>query len=148
LSAQGPIKPNPSEEFAMSRKLFAAALVCLFCTATARADDAKADKKAAKFDKAKLFEKMDADKDGKVTKDEYKKFFDGVVEKLKDAGKGEKIAGKLDGVAEKSFEKIDADKDGKITKEEFEKAEGFGGDLGGKIDTEKLKKLLMRKKDK
>lgn len=128
----------------MSRKLFAAALLCLFCTAAAQADD---DKKAAKFDKSKLFEKIDADKDGKITKDEYKKFFEAVGEKMKDAGKGEKIAGKLGDVAEKSFEKMDADKDGKVTKEEFEKAEGFG-DFGGKIDAEKLKKLIQKFKDK
>lgn len=131
----------------MSRKLFAAAVLGLFCAATAQADDEKKadDKKTTKLDKAKLFERIDADKDGKITKDEYKKFFDGLIEKMKDAGKGEKLAGKLDGVADKSFEKMDADKDGKITKEEFEKAEGFG-DLGGKIDVEKLKKLLQKKK--
>jgi Ca2+-binding EF-hand superfamily protein len=128
----------------MTRKLFAAALLCALCTATANADD---EKKAAKFDKAKLFERIDADKDGKVTKDEYKKFFEAVGEKMKDAGKGEKIAGKLDGLAEKSFEKMDADKDGKVTKDEFEKAEGFG-DFGGKLDPEKLKKLIQKFKDK
>ena len=51
----------------------------------------------------------------------------------------------LGDVADRSFEKLDADKDGTVTKEEFEKADGFG-DLGGKIDTEKLKKLLQKKK--
>jgi Ca2+-binding EF-hand superfamily protein len=127
----------------MLRKLFAAALLCLFCTATAWADD----KKATKFDKAKVFERIDADKDGKITKDEYKKFFDGLTEKLKDAGRGAKIADKLGDVVTRSFEKLDADKDGTITKEEFEKADAFG-DLGGKFDGEKLKKLLQRKKDK
>lgn len=128
----------------MTRKLFAAALLCLCCAATADADDDKKAKKAANFDKAKLFERIDADKDGKVTKDEYKKFFDTLAEKMKDAGKGEKIAGKLGDVADKSFEKMDADKDGKITKDEFEKADGFGD----KIDPEKLKKLIQKIKDK
>ena len=111
----------------MFRKLSAALVLGLFCTATVEADDEKkADaKKATKLDKAKLFERIDADKDGKITKEEYKKFFDGLMEKMKDAGKGEKLAGKMDGLADKSFEKLDADKDGKITKEEFEKADGF-----------------------
>ena len=125
----------------MPRKLMAAAVLCLFCAATTQADD----KKAAKFDRAKLFERIDADKDGKITKDEYKKFFETVAERLKESGKGAKIADKLGDAADKSFEKMDADKDGKVTKEEFEKAEGFG-DLGGKIDPEKLKKLIQKRK--
>jgi Ca2+-binding EF-hand superfamily protein len=129
----------------MFRKFLAAAVLGLFCAATTQADDEKKDKKTAKFDKAKLFERIDADKDGKITKEEYKKFFEGVAEKMKESGKGAKIADKLGDVADRSFEKMDADKDGKVTKEEFEKAEGFG-DLGGKIDPEKLKKILKNKK--
>lgn len=127
----------------MIRKLILLAASGLFCGATAAGgDDAEKtdDPKAGKFDKAKLFAKMDANGDGKVTKEEFKIFADAVKEKLKDkgAGKGEKLAGLLG--ADKLFEKMDANKDGEVSKEEFEKFD-FAAALRGKIDPSKLKNL-------
>lgn len=85
-------------------------------------DDAPAAKgKAAKVDKAKLFEKLDANADGKISKDEFTKWTDGIKEKLKEkGGKGEKIADAMTG---KMFEKMDANADGEVSKDEFEKFE-------------------------
>jgi hypothetical protein len=123
----------------MTRKLMALAVVGLLCgTAAVTADDKKpeptkpdAKGKLGKLDKAKLFEKLDADGDGKVTKEEFKKFADQIKDRLKGKGKGDKLP-ELFG--EKMFEKMDKDGDGKVTKEEFEK-----------FEPEQLRK---RKKDK
>ena len=61
----------------MARKLVLVAVVGLACAAGAvSADDAKPaapEPAKAKVDKARVFEKLDADADGKVTKDEFKK---------------------------------------------------------------------------
>jgi Ca2+-binding EF-hand superfamily protein len=84
-----------------------------------------------RFDKMKLFEMMDTDKDNKVTKEEYKTFIEKIAEKAKEKGKGEKLAG---GLGEKLFEKIDTDGDGTITKAEMEKFEMPKGEaLKGKL---------------
>lgn len=117
----------------MFRKLFAlAAALALVTPAFAddekKADDAKPGRKglAGKVDKSKMFETMDADKDGKIDKEEFGKAMEKMAEKLKErAGeRAGKLSGMMDKIAEKAFEKLDADKDGKITKEEFEKG-GF-----------------------
>jgi hypothetical protein len=116
-----------------------AALVA-FAPAVVAGDDKPAAKKPAakgKIDRTKLFGTMDADGDGKVTKDEYKKGMEGVAEKLKeraaDKGKGgaalEKLGGQL---ADRAFDALDADKDGTLTQEEFDK---------GGFDPAKLKDL-------
>ncbi len=93
------------------------------------------------------FDKMDTDKDGKISKEEFSKFFEGLKDKLPKGG--DKIGDKLGGFSDKIFERLDADKDGKLTKEEFEK---FGGGLGGlgegKFDKEKLKDLFDKLKNK
>jgi polyhydroxyalkanoate synthesis regulator phasin len=122
----------------MFRTLLAFAAVALFAAAPAVADDEKKtdDKKpgrlgarAAKVDKAKVFELMDADKDGKLTKDEFRAGMDKVIERMKEKGgeRAEKAAGALeklgDTLGQKAFEKLDADKDGSISKEEYEKGE-------------------------
>ena len=125
----------------MLRQLLLAAVLACCCTgATALADD---DKKPAKgkfgsVDKSKIFEQMDADKDGKITKEEFKKTREAMAEKLKDklpAG----AAGKMEKLLEGQFDKMDADKDGKLSKEEFEK---------GGLDPEQLKKLKEKLADK
>ena len=137
----------------MLRKVHLAALFCFSCTAAMTfADDEK--KKTdeptkptakGKIDKSKLFEQMDADKDGKVTKEEFKKFRETMAEKLKDKlpGGGAMLDKLFDGM----FEKMDADKDGVVTKEEFEKYQPAGN-----LDPEQLKKLIEKftekKKDK
>src|SRR5476651_781594 len=119
----------------MFRKLLLASSLGLFCTvAVTFADDEKkpadppkptAKGKLGNFDKTKLFAQMDADKDGKVTKEEFKKFREAMAEKLKDKLPGG-AAGMLDKIFDGMFEKMDADKDGVITKEEFEKYQPAG----------------------
>ena len=128
----------------MLRKLLLAAVFCFAGTvATAFADDEKkaeeptkpdAKGKLANRDQSKMFERMDADKDGKVTKEEFKKFRETLAEKMKDKLPGG--AGMLDKLFDGMFEKMDADKDGILTKDEFEKNQPAGN-----LDPEKLKRL-------
>lgn len=125
----------------MFRKLMSLALFGAMCGAMAYAEDEKKPgeakkgdgKFAGKMDRSKMFEKMDANGDGKVTKEEYTKFFEGMAERMKDkaGGKGGR-GGNMAEMAAKRFDQIDANKDGVITKEEFEKADTFGGRPGGK----------------
>lgn len=116
----------------MFRKLLLAVAVVAFAVPVALADEkaddtkpAKKGKLAGKVDKSKMFETMDANKDGKISKDEFKAGMEKAAEKLKEraADKGGKAAGALDKIADKVFEKLDADKDGSVSKEEFEKGE-------------------------
>src|SRR5262245_57388720 len=119
----------------MVHKLLSMALLGACCLLVANADDAKpapgdakpGERKFGKFDKTKMFEKMDTNSDGKITKDEYTKSLEAMMERLKDklpAGKG----GNAADFAGRRFDSMDADKDGSVTKEEFEKADvGFGG---------------------
>ncbi len=134
----------------MLRKFLLASALGLACTVAASfaADDKKpaAKGKGAGLDKAKMFEMMDGDKDGKVTKDEFKKYRETMAEKMKDklpGGGGAMLEKLFDGM----FEKMDGDKDGKVTKEEFEKYKPAGD-----LDPEQLKKLkeklAEKKKDK
>lgn len=120
----------------MFRKLLLAVAVVAFAVPVALADDdkktddtkpAKKGKLAGKVDKSKLFETMDANKDGKISKDEFKAGMEKAAEKLKERAAdkgGGKAAGMLDKMADKVFDKLDADKDGSVSKEEFEKG-GF-----------------------
>jgi len=131
----------------MVRKLTLATLLGLFSMAAViAADGDKPDAKEGKgkFDKSKLFEKMDANGDGKITKEEYKKSQEAMLEKIKD-----KLGDKADmmtKIFEKMFDKMDADSDGVVTKEEFEKFQPTIGGAGkGKFDLEKLKKLKEKK---
>lgn len=117
-----------------------------FCgTLAVGADDEKKQPagKIGNLDRAKMFEKMDANGDGKVTKEEYKKYREQASAQLKEKAKNEKLAGLLDSVLDKLFEKMDADGDGKITKEEFEKFQPAGG-----LDQDKLKGILEKFKKK
>ena len=138
----------------MLRKFLLATALFASCTvAVSFADDEKkpeppkptAKGKLGNLDKSKLFEQMDADKDGKVTKEEFKKFREKLAEKIKDKLPGG--AGMLDKVFDGMFEKMDLDKDGVITKEEFDKYQPAGN-----LDPEQLKKLkdklAEKKKDK
>lgn len=104
------------------------------------------------------FKKMDADGDGKVTKDEFKRLFE-------QAAKG-KLGDKGGAVGDRIFDRLDADRDGKLTLDEYKKVEqlreqfGKGNKLdpeklkalkeksGGKIDPEKLKELRDKRKEK
>jgi hypothetical protein len=76
-----------------------------------------------------LFKKLDADGNGKLTKDEVKKA-------AENKGDGKFNIG---GIIEKAFDKLDTDKDGVLTLEEFKK---FGEEMRTKIDPEKLKEKL------
>lgn len=122
----------------MIRKLLAIALFAFGCSATLAADDetGAGEKKPGKFggqlDRGKVFAKMDANGDGKVTKDEFKNFQEVVADKLKQAGKGGKLGSQGGDFAAKMFDRLDANKDGVLTKEEFEKGAGVGGKGGFK----------------
>ena len=138
----------------MLRKILLAVVLGVGCTAgESFADDETkpgtpkpTDKgKLANFDNAKFFEKLDADKDGKVTKEEFKTFRETMAEKIKDKVPGGVAL--LDKIYDGLFAKMDADKDDVITKEEFEKFKPTGN-----FDPEQLKKLkeklAEKKKDK
>jgi EF-hand domain pair len=110
-------------------------------------DDPKPDRPAtgalAKLLPEVLFKKLDADGDGKITKDEFKKLGEMISQfgqgKLKDN------PGLMEKILDKMFERLDADGDGKLTEEEFKKlGEGLGKLGGGKFDPEQLKKLRDR----
>lgn len=87
----------------------------------------------------KMLEKMDANGDGKVSKDEFKKFFQ---ERLKDKDKGDKATEFMTRI----FDKADTNADGYIDRDEFAKMMeqlGNGGNL-----KEKLKQKLKDKFNK
>ena len=141
----------------MTKILFAAALTLFLGTANfVRAEDEKkkteettttekkaeedTKAKAKKIDKSKMFDTLDADSDGKISKDEFQKGMEKLGEKLKEkaeaSGKGKGNGGAMmEKIMEKLFEKMDADKDGSISKDEFNKSE---------IDPSKLKDLRSK----
>lgn len=96
----------------------------------------------------KMFDKIDADGDGKITKEEFVKFLE---ERAKEKGRGDRIgmfAGRI-------FDRLDGNKDGKLTKEEFAKfrdvigkLRGGAGGAGGKGGAlrDRLKERLKEKK--
>lgn len=82
--------------------------LAVFAT-TAAADD---EKKENTKDPEVAFKKLDTDKDGKLTKEEFKKITDlleGVKKKLTAA------------MVEEAFTKLDTDKDDKLSLDEFKK---------------------------
>ncbi|MGL4551253.1 MAG: EF-hand domain-containing protein [Gemmataceae bacterium] len=120
------------------RTVVSLSAVLLLAAGVALADGEKKDEKPKDKGKAlagKMFEKMDADADGKVSKEEFKKASE---ERLKDKGKGDK-AGEF---MARLFDKADADADGFLNKEEFAKMAELLGDRG------KLKEKLKEKKKK
>lgn len=107
----------------------------LFAGIATAADEEKKDKGKEQADK--MFGAMDKDGNGKVNKEEFKKFFE---ERAKEKGKaGDKIAT----FADRLFGNLDADSDGSVSKEEFGKFRDSLGD--GKLK-EKLKEQLKKKK--
>lgn len=141
----------------MTRWMSALAIAFLFGT-VALAEDAKGDKAARGGDADAFFKKLDANGDGKVSKEEFKKFFEQMAEKI------EKLKGKAD-FADKIFDKLDANGDGSLSKEEVKQlAERFGQFGGGQgkpgagkgnpdgkgkpqLDPEKLKELRDKLKN-
>jgi len=112
-------------ERSVKRKLFMLAIFGLISAVTVASaeDEKKPDAKPAKgkLDKTKMFEKMDANGDGKVTKEEFKTFSDALKDRLKDKGGKAGKVGEL--IGDKLFDKMDANADGEISKEEFDKFE-------------------------
>lgn len=112
----------------------ASVAILLLCQAVVVADDDDKGKgkngKRGAGDPEAMFKRMDADGNGKVTKEEYTKFQEAVQEKLKDKGKGG--AGKGAGLGDRLFTMMDADKDGSITLDEFKKAREKMAERGGK----------------
>ncbi len=79
-------------------------------------------------DPDKVFDLADKDKDGKLSKDEFKAFM-GMAPKLKDNPK----------VGDFLFDRLDTDKDGKLTKEEFKKIRDLAPKGDGKLFPKKDK---------
>jgi hypothetical protein len=76
-----------------------------------------------------IFKRLDADDNGKITKEEIKKGGENARFNV-----GEKIG--------EAFDKLDADKSGDLSAEEFKKfGEQVRGNLAGRFDREKLKEL-------
>ena len=123
----------------MLRRLLALLAVAAFAPAVFAEDEKPAEKKAnaKKPDRAKLFAQLDADGDGKLTKDEFKKVLDKVKERAKTGGAVDKLGDK---VLDRVFDKMDADKDGSVSQEEFEKAQLDAGVLKNLRDQSGKKK--------
>ena len=83
----------------------------------------------------RLFTKMDTNKDGKVSKEELTKWFEGLG-KGKFEGKGK--------LGEKLFERLDENEDGYLSKEELRKMADLKGKLGDKGLLDRLKERLKR----
>ncbi len=138
----------------MAKHLMMAILALSIGTfAVTAAEEPKEEKKEEKKsfggrDPGTAFKKMDADGDGTVTKEEFKKGFGSGFGKGRPEGKAPEGRGEL---ADRMFDRLDADKNGKLTEEEYKKgmSGGFGGGgFGGKgkFDPEKLKQFKDKKK--
>lgn len=92
--------------------------VLLLTAAASQAQDAK---QTPKLDPEKLFPKLDANSDGKVTKDEFKK--------LTEIGQG-RLKGRAE-LLDKVFERLDANADGALSKDEFTKFAALAKKLAG-----------------
>jgi Ca2+-binding EF-hand superfamily protein len=85
----------------------------------ARADDKpKADKARGKPDSEAMFKRLDANADGKISKNEFSKFAEIVRDRLQDKGKAKNANGKF---ADAMFSRLDSNADRFISLEEFKK---------------------------
>lgn len=97
--------------------LASVALVGLFGASAWAGDDDNGKGKGKKADPEAQFKKLDANNDGKLSLDEFKKL--PIFEKAKEGGKGKRPD------AESMFKRLDTDKDGYLSLDEFKKmAEG------------------------
>jgi hypothetical protein len=94
----------------------------------------------------KMFEKMDTDGDGKISKEEFKKFF---TQARQGKGKGQGKGKRRGQFADRLFAKLDTNGDGYLSKDELKKlpemrrqARGPGGTF------EKFKENFKKGKDK
>lgn len=100
------------------------ALFTLVSLATARADEEDTPKKG-KFGKNKgivldkVFEKLDTNGDGKISKEEFKKFAENSAK-----GKGGQLGERL-------FDRLDTNSDGYLSKDEFKKLDELRDKIGG-----------------
>ena len=92
-------------------KLVLAVVLAFTFSATSMAQDEKKNKRASDED---TFKKMDADSDGKVTKDELEKWVKGNERMAKRAEQDSEFVSKM-------FTSMDGDKDGKVTLAEYKK---------------------------
>jgi EF-hand domain pair len=136
----------------MTRFLLAVGLlVSIGAISIVAADDEKKEERKrsgfggfGKFDAAAMFKRMDANGDGKVTREEFEKGFAGFGAFGGGGGKGG-FGGRNKGgngnggnFAGRLFDRLDTDKDGNLTQEEFTKGMsngpfgggGFGGGFG------------------
>ncbi len=100
----------------MIRFLTAFGILFTFAALTDAGDGDKAGDK--KLDPEKVFKKLDANGDGKISKEEFAKMME---MRGKAKGKGKAGAGKDKEMLEKLFDKLDADNDGYLSMEEFKK---------------------------
>jgi len=104
----------------MARFLAILGVTGLLAASPARADDApKPEKgKGKKPDPEALFKRLDANGDGKISREEFAKFAEIVREKAKEKGKGKNATGKG---ADAIFNRLDTNGDGYLSLEEFKK---------------------------
>lgn len=100
----------------MNRRIILSMLAVLFLGCQFSFADDQDKNKRKKADPEAAFKKLDANSDGKLSREEFDKMRDNLPEKLKDRAKG---AGQFGG---KMFELMDANKDGSVSLEEFKKA--------------------------
>ncbi|MFO0812802.1 MAG: EF-hand domain-containing protein [Gemmatales bacterium] len=97
------------------KMVLAVALALLFCAPGMAQDEKKKERgKGNRATPEETFKKMDADGNGKVTKEEYTKFLKA----------DERLAKRLEEDAEfanKQFDRMDGNKDGNVTLEEYKK---------------------------
>lgn len=106
----------------MIRLLSLSAFLAMFLGSSLTAfadDDGKGKGKGKKGfgDPEAMFKKLDANGDGKLTKEEFAKFRDNLPEKIKEKAKA-KGAG---GFGDKLFDLMDENKDGTVSLDEFKK---------------------------
>jgi Ca2+-binding EF-hand superfamily protein len=113
----------------------------VLATAVSGADGDAAKKAKGGKDTDALFKKIDANGDGKISKEEFRKFFADMAAKV---GKLKDNPDMAEQIADKIFDKLDANGDGFLSKEEFQKFAEMRNSLGGgkgNLDPEKLKDL-------